>query len=90
MASIAFIGLGNMGGPMAANLVKAGHKVIAFDLVEASRQQAKADEHNRDQIDDRVLGKLAQRRRRSCHILGATGHPTLPPECAWRSTAPRL
>ena len=33
MASIAFIGLGNMGGPMAANLVKAGHKVTAFDLV---------------------------------------------------------
>ena len=28
MASIAFIGLGNMGGPMAANLVKAGHKVV--------------------------------------------------------------
>src|SRR5207342_3875216 len=43
MASIAFIGLGNMGGPMAANLVKAGHKVIAFDLVAASRDQAKAD-----------------------------------------------
>ena len=43
MASIAFIGLGNMGGPMAANLVKAGHKVIAFDLVEASRNQARAD-----------------------------------------------
>ena len=43
MAHIAFIGLGNMGGPMAANLVKAGHKVIAFDLVEASRNQAKAD-----------------------------------------------
>src|SRR4029077_17379099 len=43
MASIAFIGLGNMGGPMAANLVKAGHKVTAFDLVEASRAQAKAD-----------------------------------------------
>jgi 3-hydroxyisobutyrate dehydrogenase len=43
MATIAFIGLGNMGGPMAANLVKAGHKVIAFDLVGASRNQAKAD-----------------------------------------------
>jgi len=43
MTRIAFIGLGNMGGPMAANLVKAGHKVIAFDLVEASRNQAKAD-----------------------------------------------
>jgi 3-hydroxyisobutyrate dehydrogenase len=43
MASIAFIGLGNMGGPMAANLVKAGHKVVAFDLVEASRSQARSD-----------------------------------------------
>src|SRR5262249_3997961 len=43
MVKIAFIGLGNMGGPMAANLVKAGHKVIAFDLVAASRDQAKAD-----------------------------------------------
>ena len=43
MATIAFIGLGNMGGPMAANLVKAGYKVVAFDLVEASRNQAKND-----------------------------------------------
>jgi 3-hydroxyisobutyrate dehydrogenase len=43
MANIAFIGLGNMGGPMAANLVKAGHKVTAFDLVAASRDQAKSD-----------------------------------------------
>ncbi len=30
---IAFIGLGNMGGPMALNLVKAGHEVVGFDLV---------------------------------------------------------
>src|SRR5260370_841803 len=43
MANIAFMGLGNKGGPMAANLVKAGHKVIAFDLVGASREQARAD-----------------------------------------------
>ena len=43
MTTIGFIGLGNMGGPMAANLVKAGHKVIAFDLVEASRNQARSD-----------------------------------------------
>src|SRR3954471_5919502 len=43
MTRIAFIGLGNMGGPMAANLVKAGHNVIGFDLIEASRAQAKAD-----------------------------------------------
>ncbi|HVB67389.1 MAG TPA: NAD(P)-binding domain-containing protein, partial [Acetobacteraceae bacterium] len=27
MATIGFVGLGNMGGPMAANLVKAGHRV---------------------------------------------------------------
>jgi 3-hydroxyisobutyrate dehydrogenase len=33
MATIGFIGLGNMGAPMAANLVKAGHKVTGFDLV---------------------------------------------------------
>jgi 3-hydroxyisobutyrate dehydrogenase len=33
---IAFIGLGNMGGGMAANLVKAGHSVNAFDLSEAA------------------------------------------------------
>jgi 3-hydroxyisobutyrate dehydrogenase len=33
MTTIAFIGLGNMGNPMAANLVKAGHDVNGFDLV---------------------------------------------------------
>lgn len=32
-AKVAFIGLGNMGGPMAANLVKAGFEVTVFDLV---------------------------------------------------------
>src|SRR5919112_1729964 len=43
MTTIAFIGLGNMGGPMAANLVKAQHRVRGFDLVPASLDQAKAD-----------------------------------------------
>jgi len=38
--TVAFIGLGNMGGPMAGNLVKAGFKVNAFDLVEAARKHA--------------------------------------------------
>ena len=33
MATIGFIGLGNMGAPMVANLVKAGHRVTGFDLV---------------------------------------------------------
>jgi 3-hydroxyisobutyrate dehydrogenase len=34
--TIGFIGLGNMGGPMAINLVKAGHRVLGFDLSEAA------------------------------------------------------
>jgi 3-hydroxyisobutyrate dehydrogenase len=40
MTTIAFIGLGNMGGPMAANLVKAGHEVRGFDLVAALRDES--------------------------------------------------
>src|SRR5258708_22405917 len=41
MAVIGFIGLGNMGAPMAANLVKAGHHVIGYDI-NASTVQALA------------------------------------------------
>ena len=40
MSRIAFIGLGNMGGGMAANLAKAGHAVRAFDLAEAALARA--------------------------------------------------
>ena len=40
MEKIAFIGLGNMGGPMVANLAAAGFDVTAFDLAEAALQQA--------------------------------------------------
>ncbi len=40
MTSIAFIGLGNMGGGMAANLAKAGHDVAAFDISEAALEAA--------------------------------------------------
>lgn len=36
--NIGFIGLGNMGGPMALNLLKAGHQLTVFDLVPASVQ----------------------------------------------------
>jgi 3-hydroxyisobutyrate dehydrogenase len=43
MAKIAFIGLGNMGGPMAANLVKAGYDVTGFDPVPAAQEQAFKD-----------------------------------------------
>lgn len=40
MSTIAFIGLGNMGGPMAANLVKAGMSVAGFDLVPRAVREA--------------------------------------------------
>lgn len=39
MAKVAFIGLGNMGGPMAANLVKANHQVTVFDLSSEAMKQ---------------------------------------------------
>ena len=38
--TVAFIGLGNMGGPMVANLVKAGHRILGYDLSAASCQAA--------------------------------------------------
>jgi 3-hydroxyisobutyrate dehydrogenase len=41
MTTIAFIGLGHMGNPMAANLVKAGHKVQGFDLVPENLAKAR-------------------------------------------------
>jgi 3-hydroxyisobutyrate dehydrogenase len=40
---IGFLGLGHMGGPMAANLVKAGYDVLAFDPVPAAQEQARQD-----------------------------------------------
>ena len=47
---IAFIGLGNMGGGMAANLVKAGHSVRAFDL--SPEALARAKENGADTFDN--------------------------------------
>lgn len=43
MAKIAFFGLGNMGGPMAVNLVKAGHEVSVFDLSAEAVQKVVAE-----------------------------------------------
>lgn len=40
MATVGFIGLGNMGGPMARNLLKAGHELKVFDLVPAAVERA--------------------------------------------------
>jgi 3-hydroxyisobutyrate dehydrogenase len=42
MAKVGFVGLGNMGSPMAANLLKAGHQVTGFDLVPAGRDKLAA------------------------------------------------
>jgi 3-hydroxyisobutyrate dehydrogenase len=43
MATIGFIGLGNMGAPMAVNLIKAGSRVRGFDLAAASRDASGRD-----------------------------------------------
>ena len=57
---IAFIGLGNMGGGMAANLVKAGHEVRAFDLSDGALNAAK--EHG-----CKTFSSAAE----ACHDVGA-------------------
>ena len=43
MATVGFIGLGNMGGPMAKNLMGAGHEVRVFDLSEKAVAASVAD-----------------------------------------------
>ena len=60
MTTIAFLGLGNMGGPMAANLVAAGHTVRGFDPVPALK--AAAAEKGAQMFDSWSGG----RRRRRC------------------------
>jgi 3-hydroxyisobutyrate dehydrogenase len=55
MTAIAFIGLGNMGGPMAANLVKTGAQVAAFDLSrEAMARAAEAGARPAQSVADAV------------------------------------
>ncbi|AUM15788.1 3-hydroxyisobutyrate dehydrogenase [Rhodococcus ruber Chol-4] len=43
LPNVAFLGLGHMGGPMAANLVKAGYPVTGYDPVPAAQEQGRAD-----------------------------------------------
>ena len=52
MKKIGFIGLGNMGEPMATNLVKAGFDVIGFDLIEEAKKKA---ERNGIQIAENAV-----------------------------------
>ncbi|HEY3778552.1 MAG TPA: 3-hydroxyisobutyrate dehydrogenase [Rhizomicrobium sp.] len=57
MTNIAFIGVGNMGGPMARNLVKAGHAVTAFDLSTAVLEPVlKAGAHGATSAAEAVKG----------------------------------
>lgn len=49
MATIAFIGLGNMGAPMAGNIAAAGHKVVGFDLSKENLDGARARGGRRQQ-----------------------------------------
>ncbi|PDS81120.1 3-hydroxyisobutyrate dehydrogenase [Rhizobium sp. L43] len=74
MARIAFIGLGNMGGPMAANLVKSGHEVLGFDLAApvlkaAEQSGVKPASHVSQAVKDAeiVISMLPQGR----HVLTA-------------------
>ena len=67
MANIGFIGLGNMGGPMASNLLKAGHSVRAFDLVD-SALQAIANEGG--EACDKRINRGRWCRRRDFNVTG--------------------
>ena len=69
MSKIAFIGLGNMGGGMAANLVKAGHAVRAFDL--SAEAAARARENGAE-----VSGTIAEA------VIGAEAVVTMLPNGA--------
>ncbi len=57
MSQIGFIGLGNMGLPMAVNLVRAGHTVLGFDLAESARTRlAEAGGQVTSSIPEAVAG----------------------------------
>ena len=57
MANITFIGLGNMGLPMAKNLIKAGHTVYGFDLSEEQMNQFIAAGGNKEENIPSALKK---------------------------------
>ena len=60
MAKIGFVGVGNMGGPMAINLIKAGHEVSCYDLSQAAvdkvvAEGGKAASSATDAVDDKEI-----------------------------------
>lgn len=81
MSRIAFIGLGAMGGPMAANLVRAGHEVLGFDLAPPSCDKAAT-------LGVRIAGSAAET------LAGAEALVTMLPAgeqvlSVWRELSPR-
>lgn len=81
MSTVAFIGLGHMGGPMAANLVAAGHRVLGFDLSADARAAAEQEGvHLAETAEiavaeaDVVMTMLPAGR----HVLAAYGSPDAP------------
>ena len=91
---VAFLGLGHMGGPMALNLVRAGHLVTGFDVVSAARQAAQTQgvPVSATAVDavagaDVVLTMFPSGR----HVLDAyrgAERPGLPPEAGLLAAAP--
>ncbi len=60
MTRVAFIGLGNMGLPMARNLQRAGHEVLGYDVLDAARERARAQGITvRETLDEVVSGAEA-------------------------------
>jgi 3-hydroxyisobutyrate dehydrogenase len=57
MSRITFVGLGNMGGPMAANLLKAGHELTVYDLAApAVEAMVKAGAQGAESLAEAVRG----------------------------------
>ena len=80
MANVGFIGLGNMGGPMAKNLVSAGHSVKVFDLVpeacaelEAAGASIAADTAEAAQGADYIVSMLPAGKHVAGVYLGEEG-----------------
>ena len=78
MAKIAFIGVGNMGAPMANNLIKAGHQLCVYDLMPACMQavpQGKAAATARETLDgaEFVISMLPESRHVESLYLGDQG-----------------
>ena len=71
MARIGFIGVGNMGTPMAVNLVTAGYAVLAYDVVPTGVQQVVA-------AGGRAAASLAQVASESDVVVSMLPSPTRP------------